>query len=95
MQSLLSPLDVTGIGKLAQHAIECRPVGILGAKGARDLARAYLAGAFADEGEKLLAGGEGIAFHVGFMGRSLAALMAKDRKGARCENYSAACVVLR
>ena len=59
MQPLAAPIDVAVIGKLAQHAFERRPVGILGAERARDLARAHLAGVLADEGEKLLARGEG------------------------------------
>ena len=58
MQPLSAPLDVALVGELAQHALERRAVGILGAEGARDLARADLAGVLADEGEKLLARGE-------------------------------------
>ena len=57
MQPLAPPLDVTLFGELAQHALERRPVGILGAERACDLARAHLAGVLADEGKKLLARG--------------------------------------
>ena len=39
MQPLAASLDMPFFGELAQHALECRAVGILGAEGARDLAR--------------------------------------------------------
>jgi hypothetical protein len=50
MQALSSPFDVSAIGKLAQHAVERRPVRILRAKGAGDLARTHFAGALANKG---------------------------------------------
>ena len=59
MQPLSPPFDVTAFGKFAQHALERGAVGILGAERAGDLARADLAGALADEGEELLARGQG------------------------------------
>ena len=48
----------TTFGQFAQHVLERGTVGILGAEGAGDLAGADIAGALADEGEKLLARGE-------------------------------------
>src|SRR5271156_6406937 len=59
MQPLALAIDLARLGKLAQHPVERGAVGILGAEGARDLARANLAAALADEGGKLLAGGQG------------------------------------
>ena len=47
-------LDLALIGEFAQHVLELRPIGVLGAEGARDFARADLASMLADEGEKLL-----------------------------------------
>ena len=61
MQALAALVDVAFVGEFAQHAVERRAVGVLGAEGAGDLARADLAAALADEGDKLLARGE--AFH--------------------------------
>ena len=58
VQPLSSPLDVTAFGQFAQHVLERGTVGILGAERAGDLAGADIAGALADEGEKLLARGE-------------------------------------
>ena len=46
-------------------------VGILGAEGARDLARADVAGLLADEGEELLARGKVGLFHGPLIGRVL------------------------
>ena len=71
MQPLAALLDVSVVGEFAQHALERRAVGILGAEGARDLARADLAGVLANEGEKLLARGEGGSFHRPLIGRVL------------------------
>ena len=60
MQALAAPVDQAFVGNFAQHAVERRAVGVLGAECARDLARADFAAAFADEGDKLLAGGKAI-----------------------------------
>ena len=59
MQLLAAALDLALVGELAQHALELGAVGILQAEGARDLARADLAGLLADEGEDVVLGGEG------------------------------------
>ena len=69
MQPLAPPLDVAFVGKFAQHALERRPVGILGAECARDLARADFAGVLADEGKQLFARGKGGSFHRPLIGR--------------------------
>jgi hypothetical protein len=44
-------LDAAFVGEFAQHALELGAVGVLQAEGARDLARADLAGLLADEGD--------------------------------------------
>ena len=59
MQLLAAALDAAFVGELAQHALERGAVGVLQAEGARDLARADLAGLLADEGEQFVLGGEG------------------------------------
>ena len=61
MQPLAPPVDQAFVGKFAQHAVERRAVGVLGAERARDLARADLAAAFADEGDQLVAGRKAIS----------------------------------
>ena len=61
MQAFAAPVDAAVLGEFAQHAIERRAVGVLGAELARDLARGDLAAALADEGDKFFAGGQ--AFH--------------------------------
>ena len=60
MQALAAPVDQAFVGNFAQHAVERRAVGVLGAECARNLARADFAAAFADEGDKLIAGGKAI-----------------------------------
>jgi hypothetical protein len=55
MQSLAPPVDLTVVGKFAEHAIERGAIRVFGAEGARDLPDADLAAAFADEGDKFLA----------------------------------------
>src|SRR5271156_2321193 len=70
MQPLTLPIDATFLGEFAQHAIERRPVRILGAEGARDLARADFAGALANKDEEFLARGKG-AIHRLLIGRVL------------------------
>ena len=61
-----APLDFALIGQFAQHALECGTVGVFGAEGACDLARADFAGVLANEGEKLLAGRKGAGFGAGW-----------------------------
>ena len=61
MQALAAPVDQAFVGDFAQHAVERGAVGVLGAERARNFARADLAAAFADEGDKLLAGREGVS----------------------------------
>ena len=68
VQALAQTIDLACVGKLAQHAIERGAVGVLGAKRARDLARANLAAALTDKGDKLLAGGQAGVFHLKFFG---------------------------
>src|ERR1700733_14819206 len=80
MQPLPVPLDVAALGQLAQHVLERRAIGVLGAKGARDLAGADIAGTLADELEKLLARGEGGSFHMPLIGR----MRPKNTVMARC-----------
>ncbi len=58
MQLLAPAFDQARVGKLAQHALEDRAVGILQAEGARDLAGADLTGCLADEGEQVVFGGK-------------------------------------
>ena len=48
-------VDLTVVGKFAEHAIERGAIRVFGAEGARDLPDADLAAAFADEGDKFLA----------------------------------------
>ena len=72
VQPLAPALNHALVGKLAQHAFELRPIGVLGAEGARYLARADLASMLADEGEKLLARGKMGLFHGPLVGRVLA-----------------------
>ena len=69
MQALTPPFDVAFVGKLAQHALERRPVGILGAECPRNLARTDFAGVLADEGKQLFARGKGGSFHRPLIGR--------------------------
>jgi len=69
MQALTPPFDVAFVGKLAQHALERRPVGIFGAECPRNLARADFAGMLADEGKQLFARGKGGSFHRPLIGR--------------------------
>src|ERR1700733_9650365 len=71
MQAFALAIDRARVGELAQHAVERRAVGILGAERARDLARADLAAAVADESDKLLSRGKAGAFHRPLMGRVL------------------------
>ena len=59
MQFLAAALDHAFVGELAQHVLERGAVGVLQAEGAGDLAGADLAGLLADEGEKVVFGGEG------------------------------------
>ena len=59
VQLLAAALDAAFVGELAQHALERGAVGVLQAEGARDLARADLAGLLADEGEEVVFGGKG------------------------------------
>ena len=59
MQLLAPPLDLAGVAKFAQRRLQRRAVVVLQPERARDLAHAGLALVRADEGEKLLAGGEG------------------------------------
>ena len=80
VQPLPVPFDMTAFGQLAQHALECGAVGILGAEGARDLAGADIAGALADEGKELLARGQGGSFHRPLIGR----VRPKNTAMARC-----------
>ena len=92
MQPFAPPLDMAFIGEFAQHAIERGAVGILGAEGARDLARADLAAALADEGEKLLARGQGVAFHGPLIGRVLGRVGGQDsRQGRRVGLFGSLC----
>jgi hypothetical protein len=79
MQPLALPLDVAAVGEFAQHALERRPVGILGAERARDLARADLAGCSRMKARSSSREGR----EVRFIGRSLAVSVANDgdRKG--------------
>ena len=60
VQLLAALLDRALIGEVAQHALQFGAIGILQTEGARDLARAGFAGMVLDEGEQLLAGGEGM-----------------------------------
>src|SRR5580700_12191870 len=68
VQAFAQTIDLARVGKLAQHAIEGGAVGVLGAKRTRDLARANLAAALTDKGNKLLAGGQVGVFHLKFFG---------------------------
>jgi hypothetical protein len=61
MQAFAAPVDAAVLGEFAQHAIERRAVGVLGAELARDLARGDLTAPFADKGDKFFTGGQ--AFH--------------------------------
>src|SRR5580704_8006068 len=54
MQPFASAVDVTFVGQLSQQTIEGRPVCVLGAERAGDLAHSYLAGPLSDEGQELL-----------------------------------------
>ena len=54
--------DVAFVGQLAQHALQLDAAVVLQIEGAGDLARADLAGLFADEGEDLFLAGKGNAF---------------------------------
>ena len=85
------PLDVAVVGEFAQHVLELGAVGVLGAEFARDLAGADLAGALADEGEMLLARGEGGSSHGPLIGR----IRPKKQFWPVVSDYSAACVDLR
>jgi hypothetical protein len=58
MQLLAPAFDQALVGKLAQHALECRAVGVLQAEGACDFAGADFAGCLADEGEQVVFGGK-------------------------------------
>src|SRR5271155_416355 len=69
MQSLSALLDMPAFGEFAQHALERRAVGILGAESLGDLARAHLTATLADEGQEFLTRGEGIACHRRFIGQ--------------------------
>jgi hypothetical protein len=82
MQALAAAVDLAGVGKFAQHAIERGAVGVLGAESARDLAGADLAATLADEGCKLLAGGQAGVFHRLFFGQFFGPLM-KPNPAAR------------
>jgi len=68
VQAFAQTIDLARVGKLAQHAIERGAVGVLGAKCARDLARANLAAALTDKGDKLLTGRQAGLFHQQFFG---------------------------
>jgi hypothetical protein len=57
MQSLPAAVDAAVVSELAQHAVERRAVGVLGAEGFGDLARGHLPAALADEGDQFVAGG--------------------------------------
>ena len=60
VQALAVAVDQALVGNFAQQAVERRAIGILGAEGAGDLARADFAAAFANEGDKLVACGKAI-----------------------------------
>ena len=64
MQPLSAPFDVTAFGQVAQHALELGAVGVFGAERAGDLAGADIAGALADESQKLVTRGEGVSCHA-------------------------------
>ncbi len=68
MHALAAVLDLTLIGELAQHPLEGRPVGVLGAERAGDLAGADLAGMLANEGDQLFARGKAFLFHRALTG---------------------------
>src|SRR5580700_11624113 len=90
VQAFAQTIDLARVGKLAQHAIEGCAVGVLGAKRARDLARANLAAALADKGDKLLAGGQAGVFHLKFFGPLIG--LVRRPISATSKNYSAASV---
>ncbi len=69
MQPFAMAIDLALLCQFTQHAIERRPVRILGAERARDFTHAHFAGALADEGKKLLARGESCSFHGPLIGR--------------------------
>jgi hypothetical protein len=59
MVQLLAPaLDASVVGQFAQHGLEGGPIGILEAEGARDLARADMAGLCGHEGYQVVLRGE-------------------------------------
>ena len=74
MHALAAVLDLTLVGEFAQHVPQRRPVGVLGAEGAGDLAGADLAAMFANEGEKFLAGRQVVALSAAELRRSNAEL---------------------
>src|SRR5579862_4918621 len=90
VQPFAQTIDLARVGKLAQHAIERGAVGVLGAKRARDLARANLAAALTDKGDKLLAGGQAGVFHLKFFGPLIGLI--RRPISATSTNYSAASV---
>src|SRR5580704_2782171 len=92
VQAFAQTIDLSGVGKLAQHAIEGGAVGVLGAKRARDLARANLAAALADKGDKLLAGGQAGVFHLKFFGPRIGPIRRPIFFRQQAKNYSAASV---
>ena len=56
MKFFAPSLDLAVIGKLAQHMLEHRPIGILQSEGTRNLAGADFARLSADEGDEFVFG---------------------------------------
>src|SRR5262249_48150261 len=58
VQFLATALDASVIGEFSKHCLECGAVGVLEPEGARDLARADLAGLSGDEGDQIVLRGK-------------------------------------